>query len=131
VAYHWSIAPKKIRVMPIIGMVRGISNRVNEMAINGIPSISDYSHWNEDAETMWYLENKYDMEHPEVFEETTLDYEDDFQIDPENCSHGVNESVNSRRDEYKCDDCDSILGTAADYYRKYGNDPFYPSGTDW
>jgi len=28
-----------------------------------IPPVSDYSHWNEDAEAVWYLENKYDMEH--------------------------------------------------------------------
>ena len=26
-----------------------------------IPPVSDYAHWNEDAEAMWYLENKYDM----------------------------------------------------------------------
>lgn len=30
---------------------------------DNIPSISDYSHWNEEAESMWYAENKYDMEH--------------------------------------------------------------------
>jgi len=28
-----------------------------------IPPVSDYAHWNEDAERMWYEENKYDMEH--------------------------------------------------------------------
>lgn len=28
-----------------------------------IPTVEDYSHWNEDAEYMWYSENKYDMEH--------------------------------------------------------------------
>ena len=27
----------------------------------GIPSVSDYAHWNEDAEAMWYAENRYDM----------------------------------------------------------------------
>jgi hypothetical protein len=30
---------------------------------DNIPPISDYAHWNEDAELMWYEENKYDMEH--------------------------------------------------------------------
>lgn len=35
-----------------------------------IPSISDYSHWNEDAAAMWYAENRYDMEHAdEIIEE--------------------------------------------------------------
>lgn len=42
------------------------------MIVNGIPPISDYAHWNEDAERIWYEENKYDMLHPEVFE----DYDD-------------------------------------------------------
>ncbi len=41
----------------------------------GIPPVSDYAHWNEEAEQVWYLENKYDMEHPEVFEEDWDDYE--------------------------------------------------------
>lgn len=28
-----------------------------------IPPVSAYAHWNEDAERVWYEENKYDMEH--------------------------------------------------------------------
>lgn len=28
-----------------------------------IPPVSDYAHWNEDARYMWYMENRYDMEH--------------------------------------------------------------------
>lgn len=28
-----------------------------------IPTVAEYSHWNEEAEAIWYLENKYDMEH--------------------------------------------------------------------
>lgn len=32
--------------------------------MSGIPPISDYAHWNEDAEYMWYQENKYDMMYP-------------------------------------------------------------------
>lgn len=34
----------------------------------GIPPVSDYAHWNEDAERIWYEENRYDMERPEVFD---------------------------------------------------------------
>ena len=30
---------------------------------DNIPSVSDYSHWNEDAQRIWYEENKYDMQH--------------------------------------------------------------------
>jgi hypothetical protein len=45
----------------------------------GIPPISDYSHWNEDAAAVWYEENKYDMAHPEVFE----DYDDPYAYLPE------------------------------------------------
>lgn len=26
-----------------------------------IPPVSDYSHWNEEAEQVWYAENRYDM----------------------------------------------------------------------
>jgi len=28
-----------------------------------IPPVSAYAHWNEDAQYMWYAENRYDMEH--------------------------------------------------------------------
>jgi len=28
----------------------------------GIPPVSDYAHWGEDAHAIWYLENRYDME---------------------------------------------------------------------
>lgn len=30
---------------------------------DNIPPVSDYAHWNEEAYSMWYNENKYDMEH--------------------------------------------------------------------
>ena len=30
---------------------------------DNIPPVSAYAHWNEDAERVWYEENKYDMEH--------------------------------------------------------------------
>lgn len=39
-----------------------------------IPSISEYSHWNEEAEAMWYAENRYDMEH---WDEPVEDDDDD------------------------------------------------------
>jgi hypothetical protein len=44
-----------------------------------IPPVSAYAHWNEDAERIWYEENKYDMEHAdEIIEE-----EDDLDFDGE------------------------------------------------
>ena len=30
---------------------------------DNIPSVRDYAHWNEEAERVWYEENRYDMEH--------------------------------------------------------------------
>lgn len=27
----------------------------------GIPPVSDYAHWNEEAEAVWWAENRYDM----------------------------------------------------------------------
>jgi hypothetical protein len=30
---------------------------------DNIPPVSAYAHWNEDAERVWYEENRYDMEH--------------------------------------------------------------------
>lgn len=39
-----------------------------------IPPVSDYSHWNEEAQAMWYAENKYDMEHAdEIIEDDDID----------------------------------------------------------
>jgi hypothetical protein len=32
-----------------------------------IPSVESYSHWNEDAHAMWYMENKYDMDHGDEY----------------------------------------------------------------
>ena len=46
-----------------------------------IPSVSDYAHWNEDAQRVWYEENRYDMEHAdEIIEDDwydRIDYEPD------------------------------------------------------
>lgn len=47
---------------------------------DNIPSVSEYSHWNEEAEAIWYLENRYDMEHAdEILEDDDdgRDYDDD------------------------------------------------------
>jgi len=43
-----------------------------------IPSISAYAHHNEDAQAIWYLENRYDMEHAdEIIEDDDDDLEED------------------------------------------------------
>lgn len=47
---------------------------------DNIPPISDYAHWNEDAEYMWYSENRYDMEHWD--EEIEDDRDDRYDPDP-------------------------------------------------
>lgn len=39
-----------------------MSGRVRRRG-DDIPTVSAYAHWNEDAEAMWYAENRYDMEH--------------------------------------------------------------------
>lgn len=40
---------------------------------DNIPSVAEYSHWNEDAELMWYQENRFDMMHAD---EELDDYDD-------------------------------------------------------
>lgn len=46
---------------------------------DNIPPVSDYAHWNEEAEAVWYAENRYDMEHAdEIIED---DYEPDYEED--------------------------------------------------
>jgi hypothetical protein len=45
------------------------------MTTRGIPPVSDYAHWNEDAELMWYEENKYDMANEPWHEDDYLDAE--------------------------------------------------------
>jgi hypothetical protein len=30
---------------------------------DNIPTVADYAHYGEEAEAIWYAENKYDMEH--------------------------------------------------------------------
>jgi hypothetical protein len=45
---------------------------------DNIPTIADYSHWNEDAARMWWEENKYDMQHPDEIISDDWDGPDDF-----------------------------------------------------
>ncbi len=48
---------------------------------DNIPPVSDYSHWNEEAEIMWFQENRYDMEHPDEIIDDGFD--DDWEPDIE------------------------------------------------
>lgn len=48
-----------------------------------IPPVSAYSHWNEEAEAMWYAENRYDMEHAdEVIDDEDQYFDDDDEEEP-------------------------------------------------
>jgi hypothetical protein len=52
---------------------------------DNIPPVSDYAHWNEDAQRIWWEENKYDMQHAdEIIDEG----DDDFYVDPEDGEDG-------------------------------------------
>lgn len=46
---------------------------------DNIPSVSEYAHWNEDAEYMWYQENRYDMMYAD--EELDDPYDESFGYD--------------------------------------------------
>jgi hypothetical protein len=52
------------------------------MTTRGIPPVSDYAHWNEDAEAVWFAENAYDMEHG--FGEATMFDNFDWFADDDN-----------------------------------------------
>jgi len=45
---------------------------------DNIPPVSDYAHWNEDAEMMHYLENRYDMMYAD---EPLDDFDEDYYDD--------------------------------------------------
>lgn len=49
---------------------------------DNIPSVAEYAHWNEEAESMWYAENRYDMEHWDEEMGDEDDYESRFVDDP-------------------------------------------------
>jgi hypothetical protein len=46
---------------------------------DNIPDVSAYAHYNEEAQAIWYAENRYDMEHAdEILEdEWERDYDDE------------------------------------------------------
>jgi len=49
-----------------------------------IPSVSDYAHYNEEAEAIWYAENRYDMENwDEEIDDDDLDDLDDEEDEDE------------------------------------------------
>lgn len=61
---------------------------------DNIPPVSDYAHWNEDAEAMWYAENRYDMEHADELvddgqEDDHYDYEEDDDDKPPAGDYGL------------------------------------------
>lgn len=53
------------------------------MRYKNIPSISEYSHWNEEAASVWYAENRYDMMYPEDDYDDYDDYDDRDYYDDE------------------------------------------------
>lgn len=82
----------------------------------GVPPVEDYAHWNEEAEQMWYLENKYDMEHPEVFDYDPYEDEPMFFDDAEyfDCifvyERGDRCARPTSRENMLCDDHNDDLG---------------------
>jgi hypothetical protein len=49
---------------------------------DNIPPVSDYAHWNEDAELMHHLENRYDMMYAdEPMDDDYDDYDDEGDWD--------------------------------------------------
>jgi hypothetical protein len=65
-----------------------------------IPPVSAYAHWNEDAELMWYAENRYDMEHAD---EIVTEEDDDFSTDDMYCPHG---EYADREGGFDCEQCE-------------------------
>lgn len=41
-----------------------------------IPSVSEYAHHGEEAQAIWYAENRYDMEHADELFDDDEDFED-------------------------------------------------------
>jgi hypothetical protein len=48
---------------------------------DNIPSVAEYAHWNEEAYSMWYAENRYDMENADEIIEDDDDRRD-YEPDP-------------------------------------------------
>lgn len=58
-----------------------------------IPPVSAYAHYNEEAQAMWYAENRYDMEHAgepldDFYDDDWYDDEDiDDEVEPAEDAH--------------------------------------------
>jgi len=91
------------------GAARGMTTRVRRRG-DDIPPVSDYAHWNEEAESMWFLENRYDMEHAdEIIED---DWYDRIDHEPEPFEDGFPTEAEARAfiAKYKIDqDSDTYL----------------------
>ena len=66
----------------------------------GIPTIEDYSHWNEEAPAVWYAENRYDMEHAG---EHMYDEDDAFWSDEDDDDLPEDELIDDDFDEMEDD----------------------------
>lgn len=61
------------------GDLQRTGRRKGRRHASDIPSVSDYAHWNEEAERVWYQENKYDMyygDESSYYDERDEGYED-------------------------------------------------------
>lgn len=58
--------------------------------LRGIPPVSDYAHWNEEAEAVWYAENRYDMEHADEIDDDGPPYwaDEDDEEDEDDPHYG-------------------------------------------
>jgi hypothetical protein len=91
--------------------------RRQQLRGDNIPTVADYAHWNEDAEQIWYLENKYDMEHwdepIDYSPDEPMFFDDAEDISEDECEqlfgHSRNTSgYNDEDGQYivtRCDDC--------------------------
>lgn len=50
---------------------------------DNIPDVRAYAHYNEEAQAIWYAENRYDMEHPDevIGYDEERHYSDDYDVD--------------------------------------------------
>lgn len=51
-------------------------SRRHERRGDNIPTVADYAHYGEEAQAVWYAENRYDMEHAD--ELLSDGFDDDF-----------------------------------------------------
>jgi len=72
---------------------------------DNIPSVSDYAHWNEDAQRVWYEENKYDMQYADEEmdgPENDRDYDYD-EPDPEQREFATEAEAEAFTETLGCD----------------------------